>query len=560
MRDLEATATVAARARRAAWAAVLLLAAGACSTPSRHPGGTPAPSTTVAPSTSTTEPDRQYAPSPFAWQREPAPVLDVGGGPSATLSSVLAPPLDGPWLVFGTRTDAAGRPQPMMWSSPDGTTWTSGPLGGTPATGRAQAAAHYKTVTVVVGSTGDAAAQQAAVWLSPGATAPYSPQVVPATTGPSDMTLVTAGLLGMFSAGTVDGRLALWSSADGRHWSELPAAERVIGASPGARVEALLAEGDSVYAAGTVQSGPWLQPALWSTSDGLDWHLVGPAQSSFTGPGNRIIYSLSPLGTGLVAVGAIDQPSGWVPASWISPDGQSWSLPSLDFQSVPRLPHGVADGLGTAGGTAARSVSAVPTLVGPTEVVAAGGGPDGQAVWQSSDGLHWTSLALPGPLAASASWRAETAASTIDSTVVLDSEAGQPYVVTDHRAAGQAPTPPAGWSEPSADAATFGAIRPQAVPVSLRAAAGKLELTVEKIVRPQAIGGATVSTTTLVSADGTRWTDPGSALLTGPPRLPAPGALAARLTTGWAAVSAAVGASAPTWTSPTGVAWARSPA
>jgi hypothetical protein len=549
-------------------AGALGLVAAACS-PTHRSARPAATSTSLPAATTTTEPPPQYAASPYDWDRATSPALAVGGGRSATLSAVLAPQITGSWSVFGTRLDASGTPSATMWSSPDAMGWTASPLAGAGASGaaggparggasgggpsQAVAAAQYKAATVVVGSIGEGADQQATVWLSPSAGAPYTTQSVPLSTGPSVMSLVTAGSLGMFATGTVDGRFALWSSTNGRTWSELAGAEKVIDASPGGRVNALLASGDLVFAAGSMQPGASPQAALWSTSDGLNWHLVSSAAPSFSGPGGRIIYSLAPLDTGLVAVGAINTGTGWEPASWISPDGQSWSLPSVDF---PLESSGGPATVGPSAGTAARSVSAVPTFAGPAAVVAAGGGTSGQDAWASSDGLHWASLQLPAADAAATSWRAEVAAATLTTTVVLDAEPGQPYLLSYLKPSGPAAAGGSGWTQPSANPATFGPIRPEAVPVSLQAVAGRLDLTVDVVNRPQTIGPARVASQVLTSADGSSWTPSGAGTVTGdPPTLPVAGALATHLPTGWIAVASPPGAGPEAWTSTTGLVW-----
>lgn len=546
----------------------LLAASGvlAASCSAAHNPGAGHPTSTLPPSGApTTQPQPQYAPSPFSWERLTAPALALGGGPTATLSAVLAPQLTGPWLMFGSRVGPSGSPTATVWSSSDARTWSAGVLSPASGASQARAAARFKSETVVVGSTGEGDAEQAEVWLSSATGGPFTAVSVPPTNGPSVMTMVAAGALGMFAAGTVDGRFAMWSSTNGRDWTELSRAEKAITSSPGARVNALMAQGDVVYAAGSVQPGAQLQAALWSTGDGLNWRLIGSAATSFAGPGNRVIYSLAPLGDGLVAVGAVDPGSGWVPASWISPDGQSWSLPSTDF---PALPHPTAaDSLGAAGGSAARSVAAIPTLAGPNAVVATGGGPYGQQAWRSSDGLHWTSLSLPAADAAATSWRAEVTAATTDRAVVVDAEPGQPYMLTDQVPAsagsGSGSNPPlsvpGAWSQPSSDPAVFGPVRSQARPVSLKLLAGRLQLVVDVIHRPQTIGPAGVTTVVLSSAGGTSWTaaPSGSAPPDQPPKLPAAGALSARLPTGWVAVQSSGGASVPAWSSAGGSLWTR---
>lgn len=537
------------RGGRLGLAALLIGAAAACSSGSHRHVPQATPSSTSPSTTTTSEPPQQFPPSPYSWMRSSSGSLSIGGGPSATLSSVLAPLGDGQWEVFGSRIGSSGSPTASVWTSADAATWSVAALSSAAGGSQVDAAARYNGVTVAVGSSGVGDSRQAAVWMSASSGAPYVAEPVQPADAPSSMTIVAAGALGIFSVGSIDGRFALWSSTDGRQWDEVPAAERVIEGSPGARVNAMLAAGDNVYAAGSIQSGPLQQPALWSTSDGFNWHLVGSAEPSFAGPTNRAIYSLAPLGTGIVAVGAVEKGSRWVPASWISPQGQSWSLASLDFASVPpaRSPRIPGDG------TAARSVSAVPTLLGSTEVVAAGGGPDGQSVWESSDGLHWSSLALAAQYAGATSWRAELAAATIDTAVVVDAEAGQPYLVSERGLAAGASRPPSGWTEPSADPAQFGPVQPQAVPIALASSGGHLQLTVDVIGRPQSIGPAATTTQVLSSVDGRSWAV--GPVIAGPSSLPSPGALVTKVPTGWVAVASRPGSPPATWTSRNGASW-----
>ena len=504
-------------------------------------------STTVPAPTSTTEPPPKYPPSPYSWERSGSAALNVGGGAGTTVAAVISPTVSQPWMAVGTRLSAAGVPTATVWTSPDGVSWTAAPIAAGGMASSARAAAQYRGQTVVVGSVGAGANQQAAAWVSPSPGAAFSPVAVPVTAGPSSMSLVAAGALGMFATGTVDGRFALWSTADGRSFGEQPAAEKTLTSTPGARVSTLMAEGDVVYAAGSVDAGPKPAAAVWSSSDGLHWHAIRTAANSFAGPGGRVIYSLAPLGTGLVAVGAVNPGSGWVPASWVSPDGASWSLPSTDFPGSPPRPATPAGAgvYGEAGGSAVRSVSAVPTFAGSAAVVAAGGGATGQAAWRSTDGLHWSPVGLPAAVAASTGWRATVAAGTINTTVVVDGDPGQAHLLTDTAA---------GWSQPSANPGVFGPVQPYARPVSLRVSGGRLLLTVELTTDPQAIGSPSTTVRTLASADGTSW----SAVPAGtgsPASLPTPGALARRVPSGWAAVGTTSTGRLEAWSSPDGRAW-----
>ena len=511
------------------------------------PASAPVPTTLPMP-TSTTEPPPHYAPSPYSWDRSSAAALAVGGGAGTTISAIIAPAVAQPWVAFGTRISAGGVPTATEWTSPNGTTWTASAIatGGTPSS--ALAATEYRGETVVVGSLGSGANQQAAAWVSRSPGAPFSPVQVPISAGPSSMSLVAAGALGIFATGTVDGRFAVWSTADGRNWGEQPSAERTISSVPGTRVWTLMAEGDVIYAAGSADNGPASAAAVWATNDGLHWHRIGTATSSFSGPGDRVIYSLAPLGTGLVAVGALNRGHGWVPASWVSPDGASWSPPSTDFPGNPATAPAATGSAPADVGSAARSVAAIPTFDGSAAVVAAGGGPAGQAEWKSADGLHWSPIQLPAPTRTATGWRATITAATIDTTIVADGEPGEGRMLVDT---------PGGWAQPSVNPTVFGPVRPRAEPVSLQFSGGLLLLTVSLTTAPQSIGAATSTTTTLVSPDGVHWTA-GPTGTGSPASLPATGAVTVRTPDGWYAVADGSSGRIEGWTSPDGHTWTSS--
>jgi hypothetical protein len=352
---------------------------------------------------------------------------------------------------------------------------------------------------------------------------------------------VAQGALGLFAVGTVDGKLAFWSSTNGVQWTESAQAERVIGASQTSRVNSLLAEGDIVYAAGTTSAGASTEAALWSSGDGINWHQVTSAPTSFTGSGSRAIEALAPLGTGLVAVGAVSRGGRWFPASWISPNGASWSQPSEAFAAGTRPLEAPLSG-----DAMIRDVSAITTLSGPNELVAVGGSATQQRVWTSSDGSHWTALALPPGAAASTAWQASLVASSIGTTVVVDGVIGQPHVLT---------SSPVGWKEPSTDPATFGSVQPQPVPVALSENGTGLVLEVQVTTPTQTIKGSSSAVRFFTSSDGRSWTAGHTAQLSDrPAALPAGAVTATRFRSGWVAVGRGPSGAA-SWTSTNGISW-----
>ncbi|HET9692012.1 MAG TPA: hypothetical protein VFP61_12735, partial [Acidimicrobiales bacterium] len=196
-----------------------------------------------------------------------------------------------------------------------------------------------------------------------------------------------------------------------------------------------------------------------------------------------------------VAVGAVDEGGGWVPASWLSPDGHSWSTPSLAFPD----PGPTAPGSGVAAGASLDPGGVTATAVAATTdgFVAVGGAGRGAAglVWTSSDGRSWVPAALPGP-AATAPWQPAVVAAAGSTTVVADRQPGDAHLLVDD---------PGGWREPTADAATWGSPAPVATPVGLGTDAAGATLVVDVRTPGQTLGPVTHSTVVLTSPDATAW-------------------------------------------------------
>src|ERR1700722_2436799 len=116
------------RVRAAAVTATsLVLALGLTGCGSNHHQTVPttAPTTSVAPS-STTQPDT----GPYDWTRADSSALALGGGASSTLASIVTPVGGSPWIVAGTRTAPGGSTTATIWTSADGSSWSSTPLTG----------------------------------------------------------------------------------------------------------------------------------------------------------------------------------------------------------------------------------------------------------------------------------------------------------------------------------------------------------------------------------------------------------------------------------------------
>ena len=497
---------------RSAAAGVLAsaLAAG-CSASSNPASKLSAPLTSASASaTTTTTTAVSRSAEPYSWQPDQGQAIALGGGSTSSLSAVVAPDANGVWLIAGTQLSGGGTAEATVWTSPNATTWSrtvlpsttgDGPDGSTAADG----ATNWGDREVVVGSAGSGSTMRAAVWVSqdrgqrfvlvPDSTAFDAP-----ATGAGDgqsgavMDTVTAGALGLFAAGTINGQASVWYSTDGQLWQLLSGADSAIDQEPGAVVNDIVSTAAGVFAGGSYTDGNRLVAALWYSSDGIHWAAVhGPVNVSSVG-GDHMITSLlgigatgtsvpgAPTPSGLLAVGGVRVGSDWQPASWISPNGLSWSQASESFPLDAEPPN---------------SPGAVAYEVGgsPDHLFAVGGSPRRQRLWQSSDGLAWSEVPLPPPATSDQSWHIGLVAATGQVAVLADNLPGQPYVLVHRNGA---------WYQPSADG-IFGQPQPTAVPTSLVDDDGTLVMSVELYDPGQRLGYGTSSVAVLTSSSGTSW-------------------------------------------------------
>jgi hypothetical protein len=308
------------------------------------------------------------------------------------------------------------------------------------------------------------------------------------------MYTLAAGALGVFAAGTVNGRATVWYSTDAHSWSVISGAGTAINHDPGAVINDLLMTPSGVFAAGSSVSSNSLSAALWYSTDGLHWDTVRSAEATFSGNGDHEITSLVDMGetgssqlgspgpTSLLAVGGVRSGANWQPASWISPDGVSWSQASESFP-LDNEPSGSLGALAYAATSAGQHVLAV------------GGSPSRQRLWVSSAGQAWSEVPLPATAAGATNWHLGLVAGTSTTTVVADNLPGQPYVLV--RSGGT-------WHEPSARG-TFGKPLQTAVPTSLVSDNGTLVMSVQRSGAGDALGSGTTSVALLTSADGKTW-------------------------------------------------------
>jgi hypothetical protein len=307
------------------------------------------------------------------------------------------------------------------------------------------------------------------------------------------MDTVAAGALGLFATGSIDGQGSVWYSTDGQHWQSLHGADNAIDQFKGAVVNDILSTPNGVFAGGSFDSGDRLAAGLWYSSDGIHWSAVHNASGTSFGSGDNVITSLvdvtetgnsepgTPGPTGILAVGGVRTGPTWQPASWISPNGLSWSQTSESFPLD-------AEPSGSPGALAFAATGADGRLL------ATGGSPGRQRVWQSGNGLAWTEVALPAAAAGAQGWHLGLIASSGHTTVVADNLPGQPYVLVHQDGS---------WLQPSAKD-VFGRPLATAVP-SLVDDGGTLTMSVQISDPGQSLGHGTTSVAVLTSTNGKSW-------------------------------------------------------
>jgi hypothetical protein len=529
----------------AAGVLVSALAAGCAGSPN---AASKASAPTTSPTATTAAPASM---DPYSWQRDQGQPISLGGGSTSTLSAVVSPsPVRGSvWLIAGTELSATGAAGATVWTSANAIDWSKtdlpAPSGQTSA---ADAATNWGDRNVVVGSAGSGPSMRAAVWVSQGRGQHFVPvpdsaafDAPPATptgeAGGAVMETVTAGALGLFAAGTVNGQAAVWYSTDGQRWQLLSGAGSAINQDPGAAVNDIVSTSAGVFAGGSFQEGDRLMAALWYSSDGIHWAQVHSPADAPSGVGDHIVTSLvgigatgtsvpgAPTPSGLLAAGAARIGSTWQPASWISPNGFSWSQTSESFPldaEPPNSPGAIAyEAAGAAG-----------------HLFAVGGSPARQRLWQSADGLAWTEVPLPAPPSDDQSWHLGLVAATSQIAVLADNLPGQPYVLVRRNSA---------WYEPSANGA-FSYPQPTAMPTSLVDDDGTLVMSVELSSPGRRLGAGSSSVAVLTSSNGRSWrtvTKDAFADSTVNQLLPVPTGL---LAVGSAPLPAPVGGRATNWT------------
>jgi hypothetical protein len=316
----------------------------------------------------------------------------VPGDPLAALRLVRS--TSSGYLAVGT--DPADDPATLVWTSPDGATWTPVPSGtgttfwpGSVAVGAGAAATRMVVLTglrpaIGCGADGLCSYLPGVVAWASADGASWAPNPLPSiiAAGPRPGRISVAsgprGLVAAWAAseasGTASTRLA--TSVDGTTWAALPTSALPAGTF----VTDLVASPGGYLAVGWTTSGAGSSGSIvLRSTDGRTWRRADPAGSA------RLVVSLAAGAGGFVAM-ASDPGTGETARWWRSADGASWTLVS---GHPPLGPAACPDGC--------RDPQDGSLLGDATRLVALQGGPDGVA-WTSSDGATWRPVRMTGDL------------------------------------------------------------------------------------------------------------------------------------------------------------------
>ncbi len=355
-------------------------------------------------------PAAKPSPTGPAWQ--PVTVPASGDG-RISVRDVTA--CAGQWYAVGGYLTSATTATPAIWSSADGTHWSS---------------LLTKPISL------------------------YGRQSVLSTVACSGATVVAVG----GAAGGVHGnpRTSTWLGSASTGLTELPSQAELFGGDNAGSVGQLTAGAHGyLIGGGRTDRNGQAGAAVWWSADGNGFQLVDgdPALES-DATGARALRGVLAVPDGFVAVGSRTPPGSALaarqPQVWRSPDGLHWSADQIpatgldtELQAATEDPTGllVAGVFGTTfavwrdsgsgwqpvsrfgqlgGGTALPVVSSVATA-GNTDYLVAGNGTD-YALWTGPGGTGWVSSPLPATVTAGAD-RAVNLAAT-DGRLLLSVEDG----------------------------------------------------------------------------------------------------------------------------------------
>ncbi len=220
---------------------------------------------------------------------------------------------------------AVGAPGPVVMTSADGSAWASqaGPgsisadLAGVAAVATAAGAHGYVIVGKLVAAGGACVAD---VWWSPDLKSWTRAHDVNEVTGSSQVLAVAAGASGFVSAGSHNGKPAVWITSDGTTWTTvvLPVPS---GASAGV-LQQVAVSGNRVVAVGQATTPAGVVPlAELSLDGGITWQQVPLAS-----PGPDATFTALTVGAaGFTAAAQFGPPGQQQIAAWTSAAGTAWT-------------------------------------------------------------------------------------------------------------------------------------------------------------------------------------------------------------------------------------------
>ena len=231
---------------------------------------------------------------------------------------------------------AVGAPGPVVMTSADGTTWQSaaGPgtitadLAGVSALAAAAGPHGYVIVGKLVAPGGSCVAD---VWWSPDLTVWTRAHDVNDATGSSQVLAVAADARGFVSAGSHDGKPAVWTTTDGTTWTTIVLP--VPAGASSAVLQQIAISGNRVAALGQATTPAGTVPiAELSVNGGASWQQV-----PFSSPGPDTAFTaLTASPGGFTAAGQFGEPGQQQVAAWTSANGTSWTSAPIGGLTGPQ--------------------------------------------------------------------------------------------------------------------------------------------------------------------------------------------------------------------------------
>ena len=238
---------------------------------------------------------------------------------------------------------AVGAPGPVVMTSADGTTWRSvtGPgsitadLAGVSAVAAAAGPKGYVIVGKLVAPGGNCVAD---VWWSPSLTFWTRAHDVNDASGSSQVLAVAADARGFVSAGSHDGKPAVWTTTDGPTWTTIVLPVPKVGAgevggASSAVLQQIAISGNRVVALGQATTPAGTVPiAELSVNGGSSWQQV-----PFSSPGPDTAFTALTAGPGgFTAAGQFGAPGQQQVAAWTSASGTSWTSAPIGGLTGPQ--------------------------------------------------------------------------------------------------------------------------------------------------------------------------------------------------------------------------------